>query len=369
MSGRLRVLLVTHDASRTGAPRVAGLVAGALVDRGHRVSVVSLGGGPLLEELAAIAPTRTAPLIRARGRVRRGGRRLRRLSWCLDTAAALVVLATHPSDVVYVNSTAAATFVRPALWLRRRVVLHVHESQAVAEQLLAEARVTHLDEVALVACSPSTHADVCRLSGRSPGQVHLVPSVPDQPRVLAAARAGTAERDTARVVGACGSVNHRKGTDLWLEVAARVLPTGAPQTRFVWVGDLAGRPVPEHPPGVTFTGPTDDPYSEIARFDVATLPSRDDPFPLVVLEAMLLGVPVVAFDVGGVREQVGDTGLVVPPGDVAAFAQAVTELLDDSDLRARRGAAARQRVLDLYSVDAFGARVSAVVEGSTGGGE
>jgi glycosyltransferase involved in cell wall biosynthesis len=367
MSGRLRVLLVTHDASRTGAPRVALLVAHALVDRGHRVSIVSLGGGPMLEDFAELAPTCTTPLLRARGRVRRTGR-VRTLTWLLDTLAALVLLARNPSDVVYVNSTAAASFIRPAQWLRRRVVLHAHESLQVADRLLTEARVKELAGIELVACSPSTHDDLCRLSGRAPEEVHLIHSVPDEERVLATARLPGTGHDGAQVVGACGSVNHRKGTDLWLEAATRVIPARRRPTRFVWVGDLSGRPAPEHSHGVGFTGALQNPYAEMARFDVATLPSRDDPFPLVVLEAMLLGVPVVAFDVGGVRAQVGDTGVVVPAGDVSAFASAVIDLLDDDDLRARLGTAARERVRDLYSSEAFRARITALVDGMCEGG-
>jgi glycosyltransferase involved in cell wall biosynthesis len=367
MPGRVRVLLVTHDASRTGAPRVAVLVARALVDRGHRVSIVSLGGGPLLEEFAALAPTRTAPLVRVRGRVKRLGR-VRTFSWLLDTLAAVAVLAMNPSDVVYVNSTAAAGFIRPAQWLRRPVVLHVHESLSVAHGLLAEARATDLAGVELVACSPSTHADLCRLSGRAPEEVHLVPSVPDEERVLVAARPAGLGHNGTQVVGACGSVNRRKGTDLWLQAATRVISARRRQTRFVWVGDLSGRAEPEHPHGVVFTGALQDPYTQMARFDVATLPSRDDPFPLVVLEAMLLGVPVVAFDVGGVRAQIGDTGVVVPAGDVTAFAAAVTDLLDDDDLRARLGTAAQERVKDLYSSEAFRARIAALVQDLPRGG-
>jgi glycosyltransferase involved in cell wall biosynthesis len=97
------------------------------------------------------------------------------------------------------------------------------------------------------------------------------------------------------------------------------------------------------------------------RFDVATLPSRDDPFPLVVLEAMLVGTPVVAFDVGGVAQQIGDTGITVPSGDVAGFAQQIVRLLNDDDTRHRLGAAAQARVNSLYSTRAFASALSGLV--------
>jgi glycosyltransferase involved in cell wall biosynthesis len=76
-----------------------------------------------------------------------------------------------------------------------------------------------------------------------------------------------------------------------------------------------------------------------------------EPFGIVPLEAMACGVPVVATDVGGHRDSVADrvTGRLVPPGDPGAIAAAVRELLDDTALRRRYGAAGRDRVLARFT--------------------
>jgi glycosyltransferase involved in cell wall biosynthesis len=76
-----------------------------------------------------------------------------------------------------------------------------------------------------------------------------------------------------------------------------------------------------------------------------------EPFGIVPLEAMACGVPVVATDVGGHRDSVADrvTGRLVPPGDPGAVAAAVRELLDDTALRRRYGAAGRERVLARFT--------------------
>ena len=117
----------------------------------------------------------------------------------------------------------------------------------------------------------------------------------------------------------------------------------------MWIGDLDA-PVPgAEAAGAEFLGPSANPYAHMRHFDVATLPSRDDPFPLVVLESMALGTPVVAFDVGAVALQVGDAGVLVPAGEVDAFADAVVHLLTDEDERTRLGEAARRRVDEHYS--------------------
>jgi glycosyltransferase involved in cell wall biosynthesis len=69
-----------------------------------------------------------------------------------------------------------------------------------------------------------------------------------------------------------------------------------------------------------------------------------EPMGLVAVEAMLAGRPVVASDVGGLRDLIrpGVTGLVVPPGDPSALAAALDRLLDDPDARRRMGEAGRR---------------------------
>ena len=78
---------------------------------------------------------------------------------------------------------------------------------------------------------------------------------------------------------------------------------------------------------------------------MAVVPSLYEPFGLVALEALACGVPVIATAVGGWNEIVvhGDCGLLVPPGDPAALAQALQRLLIDEPLRRRLSAGARLR--------------------------
>jgi len=170
------------------------------------------------------------------------------------------------------------------------------------------------------------------------------------------------------VVGACGTVNDRKGTDQWLRVARAVRDRGSHlDVRFRWIGqkktawpdDL----VAELGLGdvVEFAGQFEDPYPQIAAMHVFTLPSREDAFPLVVLEAMALGRPIVAFDVGSVLDQLGDAGVVVAAGDTDAMADAVVGLLDDPAKAHTLGKAAAARAREIHDVAPFHEAVRRIV--------
>lgn len=90
----------------------------------------------------------------------------------------------------------------------------------------------------------------------------------------------------------------------------------------------------------------------IAALDIATLSSRREAFPLFLAEAMAIGVPCVATDVGDIAEFVADTGKIVPVADAAALASAWSSVLNQAvEEREYLGQQARQRVAERYSLD------------------
>ena len=115
---------------------------------------------------------------------------------------------------------------------------------------------------------------------------------------------------------------------------------------------------------VVFAGYRDDAARVVAAADVLALPSWTEGLPLVVLEAMALGRPVVATTVGGTPELVsdGETGLLVPPRDVEALTAALKRVLDDGDLRRRLGEAGKRRVAERFSSEAMTRDVLAIYD-------
>jgi glycosyltransferase involved in cell wall biosynthesis len=96
---------------------------------------------------------------------------------------------------------------------------------------------------------------------------------------------------------------------------------------------------------VAFVGPRPDVAADLAHADVFLLPSETESFGVAALEAMSAGVPVVAYRVGGLPDVIADTGALVAPFDVDAFAGAVAAIASDPDRRRALGAAARARAV------------------------
>jgi glycosyltransferase involved in cell wall biosynthesis len=104
---------------------------------------------------------------------------------------------------------------------------------------------------------------------------------------------------------------------------------------------------------VTFEGPVSPVSHAFAAGQVVVMASRSEGLPLTVIEAAMAGRPTVVTDVGGMPEAAGDGGLVVPPGDPAAFAAACLRLLTDPELRSAMGEAGRRHALAHFTLDRF----------------
>ena len=113
---------------------------------------------------------------------------------------------------------------------------------------------------------------------------------------------------------------------------------------------------------VVFTGRRTDVARLLAAADVYAMPSFDEPFGLVYLEAMAMALPVVALDNGGTPEVVehGRSGLLSAPGDIEALAANVATLLREPELRERMGRYGRRRVEERFTIERMARDTAAV---------
>jgi glycosyltransferase involved in cell wall biosynthesis len=166
------------------------------------------------------------------------------------------------------------------------------------------------------------------------------------------------------IVGVVGRIKLvRKGQDVFLDAAAR-LKTRFPDVSFVCIGGAFPgneghvEELRRRAKAVDMTdrfcviGDIEDIGPATAALDIAVMPSvLPEPFGNVVMEAMCLGKPIVASRNGGAGEQVEDgmTGILVPPGDAVALAEAIAQLLADPARAIEMGLAGKRRFTELFS--------------------
>lgn len=177
------------------------------------------------------------------------------------------------------------------------------------------------------------------------GPAARVEAIPNAVPDVGGARA--AHDPATAVVVAAGRITRQKGFDRLVDAWARVA-----RRHPDWRVDIFGRGDPEKlqaridrkglTGAVRLRGFTDEPYQRFAESAIYVLSSRSEGFPMVLLEAMGCGLPLVAFDCRtGPADIVEDgvNGLLVPDGDVKALAAALERLIGDPELRRSMGAA------------------------------
>lgn len=154
------------------------------------------------------------------------------------------------------------------------------------------------------------------------------------------------------LVGFVGRLEEVKGPHLFVDTARRI-KAAAPQTHFLMLGDGAMKEdliqKAQGMPHLHIMGFREDVPDCLAALDILLIPSLNDGFNLVAVEAMASSKPIVARAVGGLPEVVGDGGILVELGDTTRMAQEVIKLLNSPGLRKEIGARGRKRAATLFS--------------------
>jgi glycosyltransferase involved in cell wall biosynthesis len=221
-----------------------------------------------------------------------------------------------------------------------------------------------------VAVSESLATELRRL-GIGPKRIRVVPNGIPLPEAATEAARAALRNELALpggepLIGMVANFRPRKGTEFLIEAVGRLVADGVP-ARLILVGEAfregardyaaelaalaAARGIGDR---VTFTGFRPDPERIIAGLDLFVLPSRfGEGLPMVLLEAMGAGVPVVTTPVEGIVEVVDDgrNARLVPPDDLVALAEALRALIADPSNRVALGAAGRDTVVARYTSD------------------
>lgn len=175
-----------------------------------------------------------------------------------------------------------------------------------------------------------------------------------------------------------GRMSGVKGAPLMIDALAALLPRH-PDARLLMIGDGPERPALERQAAqlgvsdaVQFTGyqTQDQVAAHLARADLLALPSFAEGVPVVLMEAMASGLPVVSTRIAGIAELVEDgvSGYLTPPGDLATLVARLDTLLSDADLRQRMGQKGREKVVADYAITTEAGWLADLFAGSIAGG-
>ncbi|MBC3786325.1 glycosyltransferase family 4 protein [Spirosoma utsteinense] len=367
------LLFIGHDANRAGAQYLLLHLLTYLHETGVKTGLVLGDGGPLLpdyERVTTVYPLFSPPAVQA------GGLRGRVLSKLgvgqpangqrTISAELLQRIREARYDAILANTIANGGLLRLLEPLGLPFALYVHELEtSIRIYARPDDLAYELTRVSHVFCgSEAVRQNLIRHHGLTTGNTSVLNSLIHTQTLLnklaAVDRRAVRQQLTipvnAVIVGGCGNAEWRKGVDLFLLVARQVLNTH-PDTYFVWVGvnesgeearrlryDLVRMGIANRvhllPPGGNY-------LDYVACFDLFTLTSREDPYPLVILEAGLNHNPVLCFaQSGGSPDYVGtDTGCLVPYLDLSAMARVIGQLADDKAERNRLGVIFYERAL------------------------
>lgn len=209
-----------------------------------------------------------------------------------------------------------------------------------------------------VVCNSQAAADRLIATGLSPNKIAVIGNaLPAE--AFAAAPAALPKRPGVARVGMVARMNaHYKNHSGFLRIAAHI-HRHMPEVEFVLVGDGPLRQKLEKEAlgfglgaSAIFLGDRQDMPAVLASLDVAVLTSDSESLSNVILEAMAAGLPVVAYDVGGNPELLGDQrGVLIPAGNEINFADVIQNLLSDSAFRQDVGRNARQFAQENFSLD------------------
>ena len=296
------------------------------------------------------------------------------------------ILSRHRVEVVNLHYASATIWgfilLRRVLRRRFRLLLSFHglDVQAIRDAAPWERRTWRRALAAcdaLVCCSEALARELALALPELRGRVTVVHNGIDPastyedvgPAPLPAALAGR------RYLACVATFEHKKGLDVLVRAFARIA-AAEPETDLA----IVGREEVEHAAIEALVDRlglarrvqllTDVPHPVALRIIQSArafvLPSRREPFGIVLLEAGLFGVPIVATSVGGIPEVVldGETGRLVAPDDEVALAEAIARTLRDEDESRRRAGAMRERVLKHFSSGAAFAKYRALALGT-----
>lgn len=343
------IIFVSHEASQTGAPAVLlSLMQWIKENTDINFSIIVGASGPWDYKFKTLAPTFFMDKYHQH-----------------DMDRELLRFCGSHVKTVYINTIASALFAERLTFLQAEFITHVHEMENVFQIFQPHVEVLKKICDKYIAVSQGSIDAIQKRFDMSQTSLAFLKPFIDKKSFTENPLPKLTDK---KAVFGCGAVEIRKGFDIFCMVAAALKASGRNDFQFYWIGSdsnkdlVASEVIAQYgvEDVVEFLGVKDYPRAYFSWGDVFMLPSREDPYPLVCMEAAECGMPVICFDeqAGGMHSFVeNDAGVVVPYMNTDAMADAVASLLDDEAKRGQFGKSAHQKVIDRHYVDVIAPQI------------
>lgn len=342
------IIFISHEASQTGAPAVLMSLMKWLKENTEiNFSIIVGAQGPWNNRFEEIAPT-----------------------FYMDKnytnfQDSLKNFCGNHVQAVYINTVASALYAEKLQFLHATFYTHVHEMENVFKIFTPHIEVLkNICSNYIAVSQGSIEAIKKRFDSNKINLKFLKPFIEpfDNSR-------NKIERLTPKkAIFGCGAVEIRKGFDIFCEVASKLKERNRTDFMMYWIGSdinkdlIASQVIEKYKVSdvVKFLGTKDYPRDYFKNGDMFLLTSREDPYPLVCMEAAECDMPVICFDekAGGMHSFVEkDAGIVVTYLDISLYTNAVIKLLDDDDLRKNFGITAHKKVIDRHYVEVIAPQI------------
>lgn len=346
----MRILFILHETTRTGSPKVLLLFMKWLKKHKPNLAfdVLALNGGEIEEEFIALARNyynfKELTQLKPIKFFQRQLFRLKLKKRSNPREKLLILLTKEKYEFIYANSAPSLPLASEIknIISEAKLIFHVHELEIVLKHHLDNKRKLFREVNRFIAVSEMVKTNLIEnwsVNHKSIDVVYAFTEIqkPAEPY-----------KDSGEfIVGGAGTVQPRKGSDLFLYVANYVL-SKIPQAniKFIWLGkhlqcdyvlhDAKRLKIDDK---VFFIGERDDVGSVLKDFDVFLMTSREDPFPLVCIEIGMQSKPIVSFEGStGTNEILKNAGgFIVPYLDISAMGDRLIEYYNNPELREQHG--------------------------------
>ena len=364
-------ILHTESSTGWGGQEIRILTeAAGMLRRGHEVTLLT----PASAEIYPAAQKRSIPVIAIPMEKKRPGALAAMTRWLSAHRREFSVINTHSSTDSWLAALACS-------WLRDAppLVRTRHVSTAVGKnrptRWLYQSATRHI-----VTTGEALRRQLIEQNGFDAARITSVRTGIDLERFRPSDRTGCRRAlglEDARTLGILATLRDWKGHDYLID-AWTILRGRFPEWRLVFIGDgprrahLEARVAAEgHRDSIRFVGNQEDVPVWLNGLDLFALPSfGDEGVPQSIMQAMACGLAVVSTPVGAIEEAVqrGKTGLIVPPRNAKALAEALAALMDDAPRRRAMGEAGRAYAQAHFGIDAMLDGMEAVFRKAIGRG-